>query len=579
MYTWQLDDLYPSYESRAFIEDFNALKELSTTMDQTNLDSTLEGAQKAISFLEKYSVLTRRLSAYIRLNLSVDTQDKISKQWSNRLHQLLSVFDGIITRYHTFLAQLPDSVIHDKSLSEYRFMLDKTKENNQYRLSPEVESALALMDLTGASSWADLQSYLTSSATAEFDGEELTLTQLRNLAYSEDADIRRRAYETELALYEAIKQPIAFAINNIKLQVINDCKLRGYQSPLEKTLMQSRMSNETLEALLEAIQKALPEFRRYLKQKAKLLGHDNGLPFYDLFAPLTESQQTYTPEEAKDTLVDAFSAFSRDLADLVETAVKERYIDFYPRKGKRGGAFCSNLPMIKQSRVMLNFDGSLSSLVTMAHELGHAYHGLHIQDHRPLNWSYSMPVAETASTFNEQLIHHALLQQDISLQDKVFLLEMQLSNVTQIIVDIYSRFLFEDGLFKAREDDFLFSNQLEALMLDAQKQAYGDGLDENFLHPYMWINKPHYYSAGLSYYNFPYAFGGLFAQGLFQQYLSQPDDFVERYQAFLKETTVASVEDAASKMGVDVTNIDFWNQILASYRDTIDHFIDLSNQL
>src|SRR5690606_13735861 len=194
--------------------------------------------------------------------------------------------------------------------------------------------------------------------------------------------------------------------------------------------------------MLEAMVEYMPAFHKYLKHKAKLLGHRNGLPWYDLFAPIGESESKFTIEEAREYLLENFREFSDDLVDMVEQAFEEEWIDFFPRKGKIGGAFCMNMPIVKQSRVLTNFTGTLNDVITLAHELGHAYHGLHIQDHLPLNTEYSMPVAETASTFNESLIMEAVIK-NASGMEKMALIESQLQDITQIICDIYSRYLFE----------------------------------------------------------------------------------------------------------------------------------------
>ena len=260
---------------------------------------------------------------------------------------------------------------------------------------------------------------------------------------------------------------------------------------------------------------------------------------------------------------------------MTKEAYENNYIDFLPRKGKVGGAFCSNLPFIKQSRILTNFSGSLSDVVTIAHELGHAYHGLHIENHRVLNQEYSMPVAETASTFNENIVMNTVISQ-ASDAEKVALLESQLQDTTQIIVDIYSRYLFESAAFENREKSFMFSKDLEQLMLDAQKEAYGDGLDPDAMHPYMWACKPHYYSSGLSFYNFPYAFGGLFSKGLYAIYQEQSEGFVEKYQELLRATTVTSAEDTAKVLGVDVEDSAFWKKALAQVADNIEQFIALT---
>ena len=339
------------------------------------------------------------------------------------------------------------------------------------------------------------------------------------------------------------------------------------------TLEQSRMKKETLDAMLEAMREAMPKFHEYLRHKAKLLGYENGLPWYEILAPMGSADGTsYTVEEAHKYLVERFSTFAPDLAEMVDTAFKEEWIDFYPRKGKVGGAFCSNLPFMKQSRILTNFSGSFGSITTLAHELGHAYHGKQIEDHRPMNTGYTMPVAETASNFNELIVVNDAIK-NAEGDAKIRLIETQIQDMTQIIVDIYSRFLFEDEVIRRRKDTFMFADELNQIMLDAQKEAFGDGLDHTQLHPYMWCCKSHYYRAGLSYYNFPYAFGGLFSRGLYAKYLEEGEDFLPKYRALLKATTVDTVENVAGIAGIDLTAPDFWRKSLATITEQIDLFI------
>ena len=363
--------------------------------------------------------------------------------------------------------------------------------------------------------------------------------------------------------------------NTHKQQVLCECDLRGYESPLAMTLHQSRMKKETLDAMLSAMKDYMPIFHKYLRRKAEVMGYKNGLPWYELFAPMGKTNTKFTIETAKDYLINHFSPFASDMADMMKQAFEEEWIDFYPKKGKVGGAFCANLPFVKQSRVLTNFDGNIGDVVTLAHELGHAYHGMMIEDHRILNTDYSMPVAETASTFNENIIMNAVIE-EASDEEKLVLLENQLQDLTQIMCDIYSRFLFESEVFERRKNEFLFSKDLEEIMLNAQKTAYGDGLDPNYLHPYMWVNKGHYYSSQLSFYNFPYAFGGLFARGLIVKYKEMKENFVPKYREMLKATTVSDVEDVAKILDIDLTSKDFWISSLETAKKDIETFLSLT---
>ena len=575
MYEWTLEDLYPSFESQEFKQDVEAYKALKGKFESLTLEDSIEGITQVVTLLEESTVLTGRLYNYIHLTLATDTTHETATQVEVQLAGVSADLQATYAKVSKFLGTIQTDITTDPFLAEYRYYFEEAKKDATHLLSDELEEVLAKMSISGGKAWSQLFDFMWSSAQGEYKGEVVTLSEIRGKAYDSDAEVRKSAYEAELKMYDAIKEPIAFSLNHIKKEVLTTSQLRGFESPLAHTLEASRMSRETLDALLEAIREYLPDFRKYLRHKAALLGHENGLPFYDLFAPVGNSSRTFTVEESKDYLIENFKTFSADLAEMTEEFFDKHYIDFYPRKGKVGGAFCANLPMIKQSRVLTNFTGSLSDVVTLAHELGHAYHGLHIENHRPLNQDYSMPVAETASTFNENIIMNTAIK-EASDEEKIALIESQLQDTTQIIVDIYSRYLFESAVFENREQSFMFSKDLEEMMLSAQKEAYGDGLDQSYLHPYMWACKPHYYSTGLSFYNFPYAFGGLFSKGLYAIYQEQSEGFVEKYQELLRATTVSSVEDTAKVLGVDVSTPEFWKKALAEVAESIEAFIALT---
>ena len=572
---WSLKEIYPSFESEEFKRDFERFSNFREVFNGLTLEDNLESIKAAIAALEEFSVLSSRLGNYINLTLTANTTDETANKYRTLFGNAYAALNSAYTKVYKFIGSVETDITSDENLKDYEFYFAEAKQQYKHLLSDELEDVIAKFSISGGDGWEQLFEAMTSGVEGEFKGEKVTLSEIRNMAYDADAAVRKEAYETELKMYDTIKEPIAFALNNIKQQVLTETSLRGFESPLAQTLEASRMSRKTLDALLEAIREYLPQFRAYLKHKASLLGHENGLPFYDLFAPIGESSRRFTIEESKEFLLENFKGFSEDLAEMTKEAYENNYIDFLPRKGKVGGAFCSNLPFIKQSRILTNFSGSLSDVVTIAHELGHAYHGLHIENHRVLNQEYSMPVAETASTFNENIVMNTVIKQ-ASDAEKVALLESQLQDTTQIIVDIYSRYLFEASVFENREKSFMFSKDLEKLMLDAQKEAYGDGLDPDAMHPYMWACKPHYYSSGLSFYNFPYAFGGLFSKGLYAIYQEQPEGFVEKYQELLRATTVSSAEDTAKVLGVDVEDSAFWKKALAQVADNIEQFIALT---
>mgnify|MGYP002624737742 CR=1 FL=1 len=339
--------------------------------------------------------------------------------------------------------------------------------------------------------------------------------------------------------------PIAKSVMALeeKYAALTDEQLRGKTAEFKTRLS----DGETLDALLTAIEEYLPKFWEYMKAKAKLLGYENGLPFYEMFAPLEGNDTVFTVEDARDYLVELFSTFDEEETDMIRRAFDESWIDFYPHEGKVGGAFCAGLPTVKQSRVLTNFGGTLGDIVTLAHELGHAFHNYCLSDNSLLNQDVSMPVAETASTFNEVVAMNAAISAENDPLVRRALIENQLQDANQIICDIYSRYLFETAVFENREKEFMFADRLCELMLEAQRKAYGNGLDPQYLHPYMWACKSHYYSGHLSFYNFPYAFGGLFSRGLYAKYLKEGEAFVPLYKKLLKATGTTTVEGADRK--------------------------------
>ena len=583
--TWSLDVLYTGFDDKRWSED---LKELDRCVEAFNVfagklseENGKETIKEGLELLEKLESLSMQMLIFCELRGAADTRDKDSISYEGVLSQKRNQTRAAETRFAKYVAEQKDLeryLEEDEFLASYAYLLRNMVQDNRHLLSGDVEEALAKMDISGGAAWSSLQGFLTSSVEADCEGKKLTLSEVRNLAYSKEKKVRKAAYEAELACYEKIKDSVAYALNSIKMQDISECELRGFSSPLAKTLYYARMQEDTLKALLAAMEEYMPQFWRYLRLKAEKLGYQNGLPWYELFAPLGKSGKSYTTEEARDYLITVFSSFAPDMADMMKRAFAEEWIDFYPRNGKVGGAFCEALNSKKEFRVLTNFSGSFSDIVTLAHELGHGYHDFMVHDNETLNMDYSMPVAETASTFNENVITSYAIDHTTDDEEKLALLESQLSDAAQIMCDIYSRFLFESEVVKRRKNSFLFADELNEIMLNAQKKAYGNGLDQNFLHPYMWVCKSHYYSADLGFYNYPYAFGGLFARGLYAKYKKEGSAFVEKYKKMLKSTPVMSVEDVAKICDIDLTDKKFWMMSLHSYDAEIDEFERLVKQ-
>lgn len=588
---WSLDELYTSFESEEYSLDIKKLDKQIEEMikwAENNFKSMDDPINSIEGYLKKsmeFSALYTKLMGYANLSLSVDAKNKNALQSMEKLQMKATKITKPNVQFQKFIGQLDnlDEIINaSELLKEHYFYLNQIRDRNKYLLSEKEEVLISKMQNTGSTAWAKLQNMLSSTLMVDIklNGEvkQLPLPIIRNMAYDKDKDIRITAYNAELEAYKKIQESSAACLNGIKGEVLTTSKLRGYESPLEETLIQSRMDEETLNAMLSAIEEALPVFHKYYRKKGEILGHSNGLPFYDLFAPVGQVNKTYSYKEAQDYIVENFRTFSDKLADFANNAFNNKWIDAEPREGKRGGAFCFNLHPIKESRILANFNGSFSNVITLAHELGHGYHGLCLQKASILNSRYPMPIAETASIFSETIVMNAALS-EVDNREKLSILESYISDAGQVIVDIYSRFLFEKELFERRQSHSPSVEELKEMMINAQKSAYGHGLDPDYLHPYMWINKSHYYSAGRNYYNFPYAFGLLFSKGLYVKYLEDKSGFVNKYDEFLAATGKNNIVDLGKIMDIDVHSIDFFRASLKLIEKDIETFIQLADEL
>jgi pepF/M3 family oligoendopeptidase len=449
-------------------------------------------------------------------------------------------------------------------------------------MSDVEESLAAELSLSGASAWSKLQRMLTSRIVVdlEIDGtvRSLPMPALINLRSHPEEPVRRRAWEAELREWRRLKEPLAACMNGVKGFADTLNRRRGRQDCLHAAIDQARIDRATLEALLEAMRESLPEFQRYFLAKAARLGKQK-LAWWDLFAPTGAVENNYTWDKARSLILENFGDFSPRLRTFAERAFTEKWIDAEPRDGKVGGAFCESVPSVKESRVLCNFDGSLEQVSTAAHELGHGFHNdcAFRAGKTMLQQSTPMTLAETASIMCETIVNEALLARARDPREQRALLENTLINESQVIVDIYSRFLFEKEVLERRAHSEHSSDDLCDIMNRAQAAAYGDALDEQFRHPYMWTWKPHYYIADLDFYNFPYSFGLLFGTGLYAVYRARGAAFVPDYEKLLASTGEASAADLAGDFGIDIRTRAFWDESIKVIRGRIDRYCALTD--
>ena len=580
---WDLTVFYKDFDDPEFKDDLARLPKEIDAFTAAIAAPAEDEVKKLVSLVhqeEALSNLFERLSLMIELTLSVDANNKAANAAMAPLMRAVmgsSLASNAFSRYLASLENLDAIIDADDELKARAFALREAAEDAKHQLPEALEKPVLKMQLSGGEAFSQLRDKLDATLLVDYDGKQIPLSAVRALAYDGDADTRRRAYEAELASYKKIELPMSFCLNNLKAEGETMAALKVYKGVLDMALAHSRMDEKTLEAMWTAIREALPELREYFKAKGRLLGHENGLPFYDLFAPVGQSTRTYTVEEARALLLDLFGKFCPEMGEMMRTAFDEGWIDMYPREGKSGGAFCSGYYAKNISRVMTNFAGSASDVSTLAHELGHAFNNRMLH-HKPIMMTETpMPLAETASTFNETLLISQLLK-TATPEEELTLLDSCLTEQTQTMVDIYSRFLFEQKVVAAQADHALDVDELKETMLWAQEQSYGDGLDPEYRHPYMWACKSHYYSTGVHFYNFPYAFGGLFARGLYARYEKEGEAFVPVYCDLLSRFGSDTIANVTASVGIDVTTPDFWREAVESVLVQVRRFVELADR-
>jgi pepF/M3 family oligoendopeptidase len=580
--------IFPGLESQEFDRGFQSaiasiglLQELfdrhgiERMVTEQVQDDTVRVYEEIVNRYSQVAEQIATLGAYIRSFVTTDSRNDLAQARMSELQQHLVLFSKLSTRLTAWIGSLDvEALIEGSAVAkESAFPLRKTRIAATHLMHQEVEDMAAELNPTGGTAWSRLYGDVTSQLMVpiEIDGEpqELPMSVIRNMAHDPERDVRKRAYEAELAAWKRVEVPLAAALNSIKGETNTLARRRGWDSPLDATLFNNNIDRQTLDAMISAARSSLPDFRRYLRIKARSLGISQ-MTWYDIFAPVGRSHTVWNYDEAVAFLLEQFGTYSDRLRDFGARAIEEKWIDAEPRPGKVGGAFCMQVRP-GESRVLSNYMASYDGVSTLAHELGHAYHNFNLRDRSILQRQTPMTLAETASIFCETIIEHAAIAR-ADREEQIAILEASLQGRCQVVVDIISRFIFEMSVFEARVKRELSVHELSSLMLDAQRETYADALDANVLHPYMWAAKGHYYSSGRWFYNYPYMFGLLFGLGLYARYEKDPESFKAGYDRLLSSTGLADAATLASDFGFDIRTQEFWNASFAVILRDVDRF-------
>ena len=593
---WDLSNIFPGLESPQFVQAFHDMPEqiasvtnyLTENLLPLNQDASTETLNQNIGvYLDKLNAAithTGKIANYLYSFISTNSFNKNAQKLFSQFEQMAvelekqdAVFKGWLKQFSDLMDEITGL---DGTTAAHAFMLEEAVRQSQYMMSQAEEALASDMNLSGGMAWEKLHGIVTSQLSVEFelDGklQKLPSPALINLRSHPDEAVRRRGYETELVAWKTVEEPLSAALNGIKGTVNTLNQRRHRQDALHSALDAARIDRGTLDAMLSAMHDSFPMFRDYFRAKASLFGQDK-MPWWNLTAPVGNTETHFSFNEARDFIVKNFASFDQGLADFAAYAFDHRWIDAEQREGKMGGAFCMDIPGSGESRILCNFDGSLDQVSTIAHELGHGFHNdcEHKAGRTRLQSRTPMTLAETASIMCETIVANAALELTTNPQEELAILDAMLINDSQIVVDIYSRFLFEKEVFERRKEGTLSADELSEIMFTAQKATYGDGLDENYLQKYMWTWKPHYYSIDLSFYNFPYTFGLLFATGLYAIYQQRGAEFVPEYKDLLSCTGMNMAADLAQRFGIDIRQKAFWEGSLNIISQRVKRYLEL----
>ncbi len=591
---WSVADVHESLDSRSFtngLEEIGAgVSRLVGLFDEHDVRSvesrelTPEDGIAIDAVLNEYNRVSREyedIYAYVFATVSTDSRHE-------RAQSLMSELDDIGAKLSPLSARLADwsdslGVAEMSAASpvaaDHEGPLSRLAVRSAFQMAESEEGLYAELSTTGSGAWSRLHGDVTSQLSTDVDlpdgGDAMPMPAVRGLATDSDPAVRKAAYEAEQRSWPTVATPIAAAMNAIKGEANAVNRRRGWAQPLDVSLHENSVSHATFDAMQAAVTDALPDFQRWMRVKAKLHGHEGGLPWWDLVAPLPFSSGAVSWDEGIGIVRDAFSDFSPSLGGLVDRALSENWIDAPAADGKTGGAFC--LPFVgDRSLVLLNWSGSAESAQTTAHELGHAYHNTTMAGRTAMQRDMPMALAETASIFCETLVVEAGLER-LSGVERLALLDIDLQGTNQVIVDIRSRFLFETEVFARRQRRTLGVAELNELMVKAQLDAYGDGIDQSTAHPYMWLLKPHYYFS--HFYNWPYTYGLLFGLGLFARYREDPIAFRSGYDDLLSRAGMDTAEQLGAAFDLDVTDKAFWTASLDVVRRRMTEYESLATEL
>jgi oligoendopeptidase F len=455
--------------------------------------------------------------------------------------------------------------------------LNRMRQEAWRAMTPEKEILATELGIDGIQAWGRL--YDTVSSKLEFDmlfpdgqRHRVPISQRRSLLEDPDRRVRKAAFENGNAAWQSIEDTAAAALNAIAGTRLTLNRHRRVDHFLEIALFQASITRKTLDAMFEGLFSRLEVPRKILRLKAKLLARPS-LAWFDVGAPLElPGQEKLSWEKAISRVGKSFQRAYPALGKFFEQQVIGRnWVDWEPRAGKRPGGFCTSSMLTKESRIFMTYNQSLGDVLTLAHESGHAYHGAMMRDIRPYGRGYPMTLAETASTFGEQVLMNGILDDPtINPAQKALILDIETGHGAVYLLDIPVRYEFEKVFYQERAGGPLSVSRLKELMVDTQREIFGDVLEVGGEDPYFWASKLHFYITGITFYNFPYTFGYLLSRALYRMFKKDPSGFLPNYEDFLRLAGTEPAEKLVKQtIGRDIEQPQFWAEAIDSLEEPL----------
>nr|WP_285891105.1 M3 family oligoendopeptidase [Paenibacillus pasadenensis] len=525
---------------------------------------------------------TKQAASYTYCLTAQDVTDQKAKALHGRSKQNEADLQILLFKFAEKLAEIPQQqwqeLTSKDEIQPILFSLNEMRQQVLDKLSSAQEELIDDLAVEGYHSWMSLYTTLIRRMQIPFeqDGkvELYSVERLDRVFSSPDRQEREQAFIRYTEAFRGEEEVFANILNNMTGFRLKMYKHRGWNSVLQESLGLNRMSQPTLEAMWAAVTRSRENFSRYFKRKAELLGLDK-MSWFDVHTSVGSSSSVLPFTDGVNFILERFRGFSPLMAEFAVKAFDEKWVETEDRPNKSPVGFHAGYPLIKQSRIFKAYYGTAHNVATLAHELGHAYHQSLINEMPPLAQKYGLNLAETASILSESLVMNGLIQQEMSRDEQIALLDAKIKMSAEYFFNVYTCYLFEKSLYAERVAGPLSPQRLSELMVEAQKAAYGDVYE--VYNPYFWASKFHLYITRHSFFNFPYTFGFLFSTGIYAQSMEAGREFEHTYANLLRESASMTVEQLAAKhLGVDLQKVEFWENAVKLVTADIDQFLGIT---